>query len=406
MPPFARVLVAASAVVALSIGTTGSSASLLSGILKPPSVPTSPAPVVTPSPTPSPIQSPASSSGTANLRVSGNRIIDTAGTPVVLRGLNRAGTEHLPNERTEVTDAEVGLIASDQPTSWRASAVRVLMDEAQWTGACPSLANDATGYQAAIDREVDALTRRGVLALLDLHLSTAGCRASASHAMPDAPLANDFWRSVAKRYATNPRVAFELYNEPHYVNDKTWLNGTSGATFQNCDPDWGSAKLVACQARAPKYQAAGMQALYDVVVANAPGHLVVVDLPHYATTVPAQLVNDHGHVLVYGVHAYQCVVVSCATTENDHANSGLLQSWLGLAKTHPLLVTEFGWPAGGVDGSAYYDETLKYLESQGWGWLAFAVNGATDGAFPLVSDATTYAPNDEGRVVYRTMRGE
>jgi hypothetical protein len=164
---------------------------------------------------------------------------------------------------------------------------------------------------------------------------------------------------------------------------------------------------VACQARAPKYQAAGMQALYDVVTSAAPGHLVVVDTPHYATTLPKQLLNDHAHVLLYGLHAYECVAQPCASAENDHANLPLLQSWVDFGKTHPVIVTEFGWPGGGTaNGATYYDQTLSFLAAQGWSWLAFATNGSTDGAFPLIASTSTYAPNDTGRVVYRTLRGE
>jgi hypothetical protein len=74
-------------------------------------------------------------------------------------------------------------------------------------------------------------------------------------------------------------------------------------------------------------------------------------------------------------------------------------------------VTEFGWPTrtafgGEVDGSGYYRETIGFLEAQqpAWGWLAFAFDGSSQGAFTLTSSTTTYAPNGTGVPVFQRLR--
>ncbi|MFN2538701.1 MAG: glycoside hydrolase family 5 protein [Mycobacteriales bacterium] len=351
---------------------------------------------------------PSPAASRPGLHVSGSRIVDGAGHTVVLRGINRAGTEGGGGaSNVPVTDAEIGWSGSDHASSWHAGAVRVLLGSAQWTGGCKGLAAQPASYQRRIDAEVRWITSRHMVALLDLHTSTAGCTAVARHAMPDAPLAQQFWTSVARHYATNPLVAFELYNEPHWVTEAVWRNGTAKATFQDCDPQLPLPARLACQATSPRYQAVGMQELYDLVARAAPGHLIVVDGYDWATVPPARPLVGRP---VYAVHPYTCPGPgACQSAAYAHANVGVLRRWLPLSRRAPIWVTEFGWPSKApfrdVDGSGYYRETIRFLESQrpAWGWLAFAFDGSSSGAFTLTSDTSTYVPNSTGAPVFRGL---
>jgi hypothetical protein len=355
------------------------------------------------------LSQPAPAAVAPGLHVSGNRIVDSAGRTTVLRGVNRAGTEGGGGSSgVPVTDAEIGWIGSDHAGSWHARAVRVLLGEAQWTGACESLADYPSTYHQRIDAEVRSITSRGMVALLDLHTSTAGCTSVERHAMPDAPVAQQFWSSVAKRYAPNPRIAFELYNEPHWVTEDVWRSGTARATMQDCDPALSPAKRLLCKATQPRYKAVGMQELYDLVTRTAPGHLVVVDGYDWSTAPPARLLTGHP---VYALHPYTCPGPgACQTAGYAHADLDVLNRWVPLSKRAPIWVTELGWPtkAGfrNVDGSDYYRETLSFLESQrpAWGWLAFAFDGSSKGAFTLTSSTSSYAPNPTGVPVFRALR--
>jgi hypothetical protein len=361
------------------------------------------------------------------LSVQGNRVVDANGSTVVLRGLQRDGTQGGSGvSRVPVTAAELGWMGFQQPGSWHATVVRVPLGSAQWTGACPNLANDPATYKAAVDAEVQALTSQGIVTLLDLHSSTAGCTSIARHAMPDAPVSQQFWADVATRYRSNALVAFELYNEPHYITDATWLEGSAGATVQDCDltAPWlaspaerlqQQAALARCQAAAPKYKAAGMQELYDLVMTKAPGHLVVVDGNGWATSPSTRPVNAWAGGLVHGLHPYACASpgAACNTTSNALANVRLLDTWLSPARSAPVLVTEMGWPVypksdgtGYVDGARYYRETLEYVQRQSppWGFVAFAMDGSWKSAFSLISSTTTYAPNSTGQPVYDLLR--
>jgi hypothetical protein len=361
------------------------------------------------------------------LSVQGNRVVDANGTTVVLRGVQRDGTEGGPGTSTRaVTTDELGKIGYGQAGSWRARVVRVPLGSAQWTGACPNLSSDAAGYRSRIDAEVQTLTGQGIVSLLDLHTSTANCTSIARHAMPDAPISQSFWTDVASRYRSNPLVAFELYNEPHFVTDATWLQGSKDASVQDCDVTaplssnmatrtQQQSALAKCQASSPPYRAAGMQELYDIVVTQAPGHLVVVDGPSWATVPSGRPVNAWRGGLVHGMHPYTCPVPggACNTTSKAAANIQLLDRWLNPAATAPVLATEMGWPvypSGNtstyVDGARYYRETLDYLQRQSppWGFVAFSFDGTSYGAFSMISDSTSYAPNSTGQPVYDLLR--
>jgi hypothetical protein len=356
------------------------------------------------------------------LSVQGNRIVDATGATVVLRGVQRDGTEGGPaSSPVPVTSSELGWIGFQQPGSWHSTMVRIPLGSAQWTGACPKLASNPAAYKAAIDAEVQALTAQGIVSLIDLHTSTAGCTAIARHAMPDAPVSQQFWSDVANRYKSNYLVAFELYNEPHYVTDATWLNGTTSATVQDCDvtaPQQLAQQklaLASCQAAKPRYQAAGMQQLYDIVTAAAPGHLVVVNGPAWAANPSTQRVVPSAPNLVYALHPYICPTPggACNTTQKAVANLTVLDRWLSTASDTPVLVTEMGWPTypnsdgtGYIDGSRYYRQTLDYLEQQSppWGFVAFAFDGSWKDAFSLITSTTTYTPNSTGQPVFDLLR--
>jgi hypothetical protein len=354
---------------------------------------------------------PAPAAARAGLHVSGNRIVDASGHTVVLRGVNRAGTEGGPDTSSvPVSEAEIGWIGSDHPMSWGASAVRVLLGEAQWTGACPALSDHPELYRQRIDREVRWITSRKLVALLDLHTSTAGCTSVSRHAMPDAPVAQQFWQSVARHFAANPLVAFELYNEPHWVTEQVWRSGTARARFQDCDPALPLTARLVCQATQPMYKAVGMQELYDLVARTAPGHLIVVDGYDWATAPPSHLLSGRP---VYGLHPYTCPGPgACQQATYAHANLDVLRRWVPLSRRAPVWVTEFGWPTktafrGDIDGSRYYRETLRFLDAQkpAWGWLAFAFDGSSTGAFTLTTNTSSYPPNPTGLPVYRALHG-
>jgi hypothetical protein len=343
---------------------------------------------------------------TPSLSIHGNRIVDGHGKDVVLRGIHRAYIDDPHATGGEVSSDEIALATSGRSGSWHATVIRIPLGTAQWTGECPLLYARQASYRRNIDDLVKRVTDRGVVALLDLHVSTAGCTSIDRHAMPDAPITQHFWASVASHYADNPLVAFELYNEPHNVPDSTWLAGTTKAEPLDC-PTSQPAGAIPPLCTAPVYRAVGMQELYDLVSAKAPHHLIVIDGPGWAANPSTKPVRGS---FVYGFHPYTCSVpgASCDRTSKAHANLPLLNRWVAVARRQPVLATELGWPtygpAGYVEGASYYRETLAFLEKRHWGFVAFAFDGGSTSGFSMVTDTGSYAPNSTAKPVFDLLR--
>lgn len=309
------------------------------------------------------------------LTTRGNQILDGDGKPLILRGMQRFGLEG-GSANPLPTEAEI-----QQLSMWGANEVRISLGEQKWLR--QSCYYDS-GYPEEVDKVVDWVTSRGMVALINLHFATAGdCREPTLIPMADSPGALTFWQEVATRYDSNPLVAFDLFNEP-YVSQSVWLNGGS-YTFDG----HGVA-------------AAGMQQLYDVVRNSGAKNLVVISGLNYATQAPTQFVQ--GENIAYGVHAYTCPQAppphcTAAYAGDPYDPSPILDKWLDLATTYPLIVSEFGFPNG--DSGAYNANVIGYASAHDLSWSAFAWDGGTGGLFDLVqsapaSDGTTIEPNAGG----------
>src|SRR5262249_61546100 len=85
------------------------------------------------------------------LHVSGNRLVNGHGRPVLLHGVNRSGTEFMCVQGHGVFDGPVDQASISAMKSWGVNAVRVPLNEACWNG--ESYVNPAyagANYQDAI----------------------------------------------------------------------------------------------------------------------------------------------------------------------------------------------------------------------------------------------------------------
>jgi hypothetical protein len=306
------------------------------------------------------------------LHTSGKDILDATGSKVTLRGINRVGFENAPNLFPQ--DVEIA-----QAKGWGANIIRLPLAESFWLNTCgtDNPTNDP-GYPAKVDSIVNSITSRGMVALLDLHKNVMSlCGKSQMQAMADARYAIDFWKQVANRYKDNPLVAFTLYNEPHDITDSVWLNGGSIT--------WAGVT----------YEAAGMQQMYDAIRSQGADNLVFAAGNQYATRPPALTIN--GTDIVYAAHDYTCIALPCSAPNPFDAEVGL-RAWDTFGATHPIMVTEFGWP-NRLDGR-YTRNAIAAAEARGWGWTAFAWDGGTEGTFSLLASAgVVYEPSPSGMPV-------
>jgi endoglucanase len=242
------------------------------------------------------------------LHVSGNELVNAAGTQVVLHGVDRSGTEYACVQGNGIFDGPSDQASITAMKSWGVNAVRVPLNEACWNAESYVTAADAGAtYQAAIEAYVKLLNDNGIVAILDLHWTdgaysgpSAGCssaQATCQKPMPDAAQAVPFWSSVAAAFKGNDAVVFDLFNEP-YPERADSYNETEG---WQCWRSGGSSCVGI------SYPVAGMQTLVNAIRAASANNVIMLggleyanDLTQWLTYKPADPDNN----LVASWHSY------------------------------------------------------------------------------------------------------
>jgi hypothetical protein len=251
------------------------------------------------------------------LFVSGTQIVDAAGTPIQLDGVNRSGTEYACAQGWGIFDGPSDQASLSAMATWHVHAVRVPLNEDCWlgiNGVNPLYGGAA--YRSAIVNYVHLLEQNGMNPILDLHWSAPGTQlALGQQEMPDADHSPAFWRSVARRFGSDQAVVFDLYNEPHDVTWDCWLHGCTVANWQ----------------------AAGLQRLVTTVRNTGATNVLLLgglnwagDLTQWGSHMP----RDPLHSLVAAWHVYNfgsCINQTCWASQVA-----------GVGGLAPVLLGEFG----------------------------------------------------------------
>jgi endoglucanase len=286
------------------------------------------------------------------LRTSGNQILDAAGTPLVLRGVAREVLDYWPSlDGSHLWGGDISAMHS-----WGANVVRIPLGEQFWNS---NECSYSPGYRSLVDKVVEAITSRGMVALLDLHVNTRlPCMQAQPQRMADYPGSVTFWTEVAQRYKANPLVAFQLYNEPHDISWSVWRNG--GLVI---DSDW----MI--------WTAAGMQQLYDAVRSTGAQNLVFASGNVWGNDPPPSSALLSGYNIVYAAQYYTCSDAPpplCTVPDPTNpapAAGKRLDAWGTFTTKYPVAVTEFGWPET-TDGR-YNANVIAWAEAHGASWLAY-----------------------------------
>lgn len=340
--------------------------------------------------------------------VVGNQIQDHAGNQVVLRGINRSGSEYKCVQAGGFFDGPSHESAVSIIKNWRnVNAVRVPLNESCWLGINGAMANySGESYKLAIKAYVTMLHKYDLIPILELHWVGPGTTlATRLQPMPDADHALDFWRDVATWFRDDDAVVLEAFNEPfpdrNRDSDAGWQCWRDGCTANQSVGSGGTPTT---------YQAAGMQSVVDAIRSTGAGHVILLGglqysnaLSQWLTYKPTDPMNNLGAAWhVYNFNA--CVDAGCW----DVAPAGV-------AAMVPLVVTEFGQNdcAGG-----FVTSLMTWLDGQrsgylAWSWNAYgtcvpATMGSNNSGQPwsLITSYNSGAPNvGYGQAVHDHLAG-
>ncbi len=208
------------------------------------------------------------------IRVVGNRVVDADGKDVWLQGVNAGGMESVPNgEQIEKST----VVAIDE---WKANCIRLPINEAHWFGTSPYQNDGGVAFRRSVDKIVTLAANRGAYVALDLHRFRAP---KAEHV--------EFWKDAAKHFANHPAVIFDLFNEPHGIDWKTWRDGGWVGEAGKVDE---SAFLTEEEKRKNQgFESVGMQALLDAVRSTGARNIVIAGGRQWANDLTG-IANEEG----------------------------------------------------------------------------------------------------------------
>ena len=310
------------------------------------------------------------------LKVVGNHLETLKGKTVRLQGVNIPSLDFNPEGDHLQESMKVAL------GEWNAKIIRIPLTQDLWYGYYQGkqAADKGAAYRKLVDLVVKTISDKNAYVLLDLHWSDGGVwnQYVGQHAMPDDNSVI-FWKDFAKRYANNPAVLFDLYNEPHDVTWDIWKNG-GNIEEKNSDPSRGLFL---------KYHTPGMQKLLDTVRSTGAKNIVIAGgldwgydlrgiLNGYA------LKDSTGNGIMYGTHIYPW------KKEWDTNVTPVTQK-------HPVFVGEVGtkpWKEGdppheNVYTESWAPEVINYINKHQLSWTAWSFHPSAN---PCLLNGWDYSP--------------
>jgi hypothetical protein len=313
------------------------------------------------------------SAAQAALHVSGNRLVDGAGNPVALHGVNRSGTEYACIQGWGMFDGPNDAASVGAMAAWHINFVRVLINEDCWLGINRvKRAYAGAAYRRAVIRYVNLLHRYGMYVEVSLIWAAPGHRRATDQPVaPDEDHAPNVWAGMARAFRHDGDVILAPWGETE-VGAQCFLHGG------RCGP----------------YRVAGMQ--QAVRVMRAAGYQGVISIPgiDYANDLSAWLSHeprDPRHQLIAEAHVYgknTCDTVSCFD-----------RTMAPVAQRVPLIFGETGetYDASSC-GHAYTQTFLSWADAHNVGYAAWTWDtwGTCEA---LISSYDGTPANDYGRWV-------
>lgn len=318
------------------------------------------------------------------LHTRGTRVLDAAGKPVWLYGVNIASLEWR-NDGDHVQQS-VNRAIQD----WKVTLIRLPLAQDRWFGKMTNQTDSGVAYRAMVDHIVDTCAAAHVYIDLDLHWSDCGkwVRDGGSlgqHKMPDKNSVT-FWHDMATRYKNFPNVIFGLYNEP----DATWEVWRNGGLVEDIP-----LRRAHDQTRT-KYDSVGMQKLYDTVRATGAQNLVTIAGLHWGYDLSGVL---EGYAITGTNYVYET---------HPYPNKKDWDKCFGQVNEHyPIYIGEWGFGGrnwSGSNGLAYGQRLMNYAKAHDIQmWTAWDFHPA---AGPTLIKNWSYQPTEFGKFVKKQLAAE
>lgn len=323
------------------------------------------------------------------LHTEGNRILNSKGETVRLRGVNAASMEFTSDGQGHILKT-VNVAIQD----WHVNIIRLPLAQDRWFGKAPEQTNGSDAYRALVHQVVDACASQGCYIILDLHWSDCNEWGTniGQHSLPDLNSV-EFWKDFAPVYANNPAVLFDLYNEPHDVTWDQWLKGGRITDRPNGRRS----------GRPRTYDAVGMQQMLDTVRATGAKNVVIAGGLDWAYDFSGildgrQLSDPTGYGVIYANHCYD--------NKHDSVDAWIAKMEQATAKL-PVIVSEFGGSSG-PSREVHWDNwllhVLQALDDHQWSYTAWDLH---PGAGPtLMTRDWSYTPSPRfGVFVKQSLEG-
>ncbi len=323
------------------------------------------------------------SAAPAQLQISGTHFVTVSnGCQMRLVGVDVDALEWSPNGYGPPSGANGDMTQSVTAAvnTWKANIVRIPVSQDFWFGYGNShgTPTSAAAYRTLVDNVVTAASNLNCYVELDLHWSGTGTWGTAAQqdSMPDNN-SIAFWQDAATRYANNPAVMFDLYNEPFPTAWSTWKNGGTSNEGFTCP---------------------GFQTLVQTVRDKGAKNVIMVGGLGYSwdmTGISSNALTDKntgntltGYGIAYEAHIYDN---KGGTTESDKINLWNTNVTVAITAGYCVIISEFG-AASGEDNSGctpFESDLISWINgnnTDSYVYSAMAWDFNTQAAPCLISD--------------------